>query len=115
MNQNHKTRGSFAPYTIAFTVALLLAPLAAVAARIELANELPTDGMGKLAAEEIWREAAARVMTLGDDATAMRVSLTECHETYQDKYRENPQEIGRDVQARDPLQPAFPQKSGPEF
>ena len=55
---------------------LLLAPLAALAASLELVNDPATGGPGKFAAEEIRREALARGMTSGDDAGAIRIALT---------------------------------------
>jgi len=55
---------------------LLLAPLAALAGSLELANDPATGGPGKFAVEEIRREALARGMTLGDEAGATRIALT---------------------------------------
>jgi hypothetical protein len=59
-----------------FLTALLLAPLAALAASLELVNDPATGGPGKFAAEEIRREAAAKGVTLGDDSKATRIALT---------------------------------------
>jgi hypothetical protein len=56
--------------------ALLLAPLAALAASLDLANDPATGKPGKFAAEEIRREAAAKGMALGEDANATRISIT---------------------------------------
>lgn len=47
----------------------------APAASIELLNDAASGGPGKFAAEEIRREAAARGLALGDDASAIRISL----------------------------------------
>ena len=48
----------------------------ALAASLQLANDPATGEPGKFAAEEIRREATARGLTLGDDATATHVRLT---------------------------------------
>ncbi len=48
----------------------------AMAANLDLTNDRATGAPGKFAAEEIRREATAKGMTLGDGATATRVSLT---------------------------------------
>lgn len=48
----------------------------ALAGSLELASDPATGGPGKFAAEEIRREAVARGMTLGEDASATRVALT---------------------------------------
>ena len=48
----------------------------ALAASLELVNTPATGGPGKFAVEEIRREAAARGMTFGNDATATRIVLT---------------------------------------
>ena len=61
------------PY-ITSLVLLFVAP--AMAASLALTNDPDTGGPGKFAAEEIRREAAARGMTLGEDAKATRVALT---------------------------------------
>jgi hypothetical protein len=47
----------------------------AVAASLDLVNDPATGGPGKFAAAEIQREAAARGMTLGDDAQTTRIYL----------------------------------------
>ena len=57
-------------------VLLLALALPAAGASLNLANDIGTGGPGKFAAEEIRREAAAQGMTLGDDAKAIRVSLS---------------------------------------
>jgi hypothetical protein len=46
------------------------------AASLSLTNDPATGGQGKFAAEEIRREAAAKGMTVGEDATAIHVLLT---------------------------------------
>ena len=48
----------------------------AVAGSLDLTNDPATGGPGKFAAEEIRREANAKGMTLGDDASTTRVELT---------------------------------------
>ena len=48
----------------------------ALAASLELVNTPATGGPGKFAVEEIRREAAAKGMTFGNDATATRIVLT---------------------------------------
>ncbi len=48
----------------------------AMAASLNLTNDPATGGPGKFAAAEIRREAAAKGMTLGDDAKATRIALT---------------------------------------
>ncbi len=55
---------------------LLLAPLTALAANLELANDPATGGPGRFAVEEIRREALARGMTFGPGAGATRIALT---------------------------------------
>ena len=62
-------------YVFSFLAALLLPPLSALAAGLELTNDPGTSGPGRFAAEEIRREAAAQGMTLGDDANARRILL----------------------------------------
>ena len=49
---------------------------AALATSLNLANDPATGGSGKVAAEEIRREASAKGMTLGEDAATTRVALT---------------------------------------
>jgi len=63
-------------HTLAVFTVLMLAPLAAMAASLDLVNDPATGGPGKFAAEEIHREAAAKGLTLGEDAQATRVALT---------------------------------------
>jgi hypothetical protein len=58
----------------AFLVLVFVAP--AMAASLSLTKDSSTGEPGKFAAEEIRREAAAKGMTLGDDAQATRVALT---------------------------------------
>ena len=63
--------------TLTLLTALIVAlSVPALAASLELVNTPATGGPGKFAAEEIRREAAAKGMTLGDDATATRIVLT---------------------------------------
>jgi hypothetical protein len=61
-----------------FTLLIMLVALTAPtrAASFSLTNDPATGGPGKFATEEIRREAAAKGMTLGDDAAATRVALT---------------------------------------
>ena len=63
-------------HTVTLLTTLLLAPLAALAGNFELVNDPATGGPGMFAAEEIRREAAAKGVTLGDDAKTTRVALT---------------------------------------
>ncbi len=49
---------------------------ATLATSLNLANDPATGGSGKVAAEEIRREASAKGMTLGEDAATTRVALT---------------------------------------
>lgn len=63
--------------SITLLTALVVAlSVPALAGSLELANDPATGGPGKFAAEEIRREAVARGMTLGEDASATRVALT---------------------------------------
>ena len=63
--------------TLTLLTALIVAlSVPALAASLELVNDPATGGPGKFAAEEIRREAAAKGMTLGDDANATRIVLT---------------------------------------
>jgi hypothetical protein len=52
--------------TLTFLIALLLSPLAALAERLELANDPATGGPGQFPEKDIRREAEAKGMTLGD-------------------------------------------------
>ena len=61
--------------TTRITTLLLLFAAPAIAANLALTNDPATGGPGKFAVQEIRREAAARGMTLGEDAQATRVAL----------------------------------------
>jgi len=62
--------------TLTLLVPLIAAlSVPALAASLELVNTPATGGPGKFAVEEIRREAAAKKMTLGDEATATRIVL----------------------------------------
>lgn len=62
--------------TFTLLAALLLVPLAAMAASLDLANDPATGGPGKFVTEEIRREAAAKGVALGKDARVTCVALT---------------------------------------
>ena len=63
--------------TLTLLTALIVALwVPALAGNFELVSDPATGGPGKFAAEEIRREAAAKGMTLGDDANATRISIT---------------------------------------
>jgi hypothetical protein len=61
---------------IAWVVLIVALSHLAAAASLDLTNDPATGAPGKFAAEEICREAVAKGMAGGDDARAIRVSLT---------------------------------------
>jgi hypothetical protein len=63
-------------HILVLTVLMVVLSVPVVAGSLDLTNDAATGGPGQFAAEEIRREANAKGMTLGHDATATRIALT---------------------------------------